>query len=210
MIKVNLLKSYSQVEADFSSEFGDDAKQIRADFLKRAFIFLIGPLGLIGYEMYNIPDLEAQKNGFSSELNTLVEFNQRKEAIAAEISKYEEDKKRLNRQTQFLERISREKLFPLELINRIREAIPAGVWLVGLETTNNRLQFMGGGDTEKAISDFEARLTSTQILKNVKLQNIDVAPQNEQIKSDLRIRSFTITAEYATTELASTEGAKNE
>ena len=204
MIKVNLLKSYSAVEADFSSDFGDDSKQIRSDFIKRVLIFLIGPVGLIGYEHYNIPELEAQKAALSSELATLTEFNQRKEAIAAEISKYEEDKKRLNRQTQFLERISRERLYPLDLVNRLKEAIPNGVWLTELRTTVNHLEFLGGGDTEKAISDFEGRLTSTQILKNVKLQNIDVMPQNEQIK-DLRIRSFLITADYATT-----DGAKNE
>lgn len=205
MIKVNLLKSYTAMEADFSSDFGEDAKQMRSDFIKRVIVFLIGPLGLIGYEQYNIPELEGQKMALNSELTALVEFNQRKEAIAAEISKYEEDKKRLNRQTQFLERISRERLFPLDLVNRLKEAIPSGVWLTSLETTGNRLQFVGGGDTEKAISDFEGKLTSTQILKNVKLQSIDLIPQGEQIKSDLRLRSFTITAEYATT-----EGAKNE
>lgn len=204
MIKVNLLKSYSAVEANFSTEFADDYKQMRSDFLKKVLIFLIGPLGLIGYEQINIPELEGQKMALSSELGALVEFNQRKEAIAAEISKYEEDKKRLNRQTQFLERISRERLFPLELINRIKESIPSGVWLNGLETTGNRVQFNGGGDTEKAISDFEARLASAPILKNVKLQNIDVISQGEQMKSELRIRSFMITAEYVT------EGAKNE
>lgn len=205
MIKVNLLKSYSSVEADFSSDFGDDSKAVRADFVKRIFVFLIGPLGLIGYEMYNIPELEGQKMVLTSDLATLVEFNQRKEAIAAEISKYEEDKKRLNRQTQFLERISRERLYPLDLLNRLKESIPSGVWLTSLSTFNNRLEFQGGGDTEKAISDFEGKLTSTQILKNVKLQTIDVMPTTESMKSDLRIRSFTITAEYATT-----EGAKSE
>ncbi|MES2802954.1 MAG: PilN domain-containing protein [Bdellovibrionota bacterium] len=204
MIKVNLLKSYSQVEADFSTEF-DDFKQVRADFVKRVFIFLIGPLGLLGYEMYNIPELDGQKMALTSDLGALTEFNQRKEAIAGEISKYEEDKKRLNRQTQFLERISRERLFPLELVNSLKESIPAGVWLTGLNTLGNRLELRGGGDTEKAISDFEGNLTSTQILKNVKLQNIDVMSTNELKTSDLRIRSFMISAEYATS-----EGAKNE
>lgn len=205
MIKVNLLKSYSLAEADFSTEF-DDSRQIRSDFLKRVLVFLIGPLGLIGYEKYNIPELESQKMALSSELATLVEFNQRKEAIAAEISKYEEDKKRLNRQTQFLERISRERQYPLELINRLKESIPAGVWLASLNTLGNRVEFVGGGDTEKAISEFEGRLTGTPILKNVKLQNIDVMPTSESLKAaDLRIRSFTITAEYATS-----EGAQNE
>lgn len=206
MIKVNLLKSYSVVEADFSSDF-DDVKSMRSDFIKRLIIFLIGPLGLFGYEQYNIPQLEAQKMALNSELTSLTEFNQRKEAIAAEISKYEEDKKRLNRQTQFLERISRERLFPLELINRLKEAIPNGVWLTGLTTTGNRLEFTGGGDTEKAISDFEGKLTSTQILKNVKLQNIDVMPTNENDRSELRIRTFMIVGEYAT---AAAAGVKNE
>lgn len=204
MIKVNLLKSYSIVEADFSSDFGDEAKVVRADFFKRVIVFLIGPLGLIGYEQYNIPQLESQKMALASDLATLVEFNQRKEAIAAEISKYEEDKKRLNRQTQFLERISRERLYPLELVNHVKDSIPSGVWLTGLNTLANRLEFIGGGDTEKAISDFEAKLKTTQILKNVRLLSIEEM-LTESLKSDLRVRSFTITAEYATI-----EGAKSE
>lgn len=198
MIKVNLLKSYSIVEADLSAEF-DDSKQVKAEFAKRAFIFLIGPLGLFGYEQYNIPELESQKMSLQSELSALVDFNKRKEAIAAEISKYEEDKKRLNRQTQFLERISRERLYPLELVNRLKEAIPTGVWLTGMSTTGNQLQFTGGGDTEKAISEFETKLSSTPFLKNVKLQNIDVTANNaENDRSELRLRTFTIVGEYVT------------
>ena len=204
MIKVNLLKSYSIVEADFSSDFSDEAKVVRADFLKRVIVFLIGPLGLIGYEQYNIPQLESQKMAIVSDLATLVEFNQRKEAIAAEVSKYEEDKKRLNRQTQFLELISRERLYPLELVNHVKDSIPSGVWLTSLNTSANRLEFFGGGDTEKAISDFEAKLKTTQILKNVRLLSIEEM-LTESLRPDLRVRSFTITAEYATI-----EGAKSE
>lgn len=204
MIKINLLKSYALVEADFVIDF-DNVKQTRIDVAKRMLVFLIGPVGLIAYENYNIPELEAQRMALSSELNTLVEFNQRKEAMAAEISKYEEDKKRLNRQTQFLERISRERLYPMELVGKIKSVIPAGVWMTALTTiNNNQIELTGEGDTEKAISEFEAGLSSLPILKNVKLQNVELMAND--LKSDLKIRSFKIIAEYATAQ----EEPKNE
>lgn len=201
MIKINLLKSYSQVESDFTSE-ADDLRQVRVEFLKRAFIFLIGPLGLFVYEQYNLPALQAQLDQQNAELAALAEFNQRKEAIASEISKYEEDKKRLNRQTAFLERISRERLYPVELVNHIKKSIPAGVWISGIVTSGRQIEITGGGDTEKAISDFENQLSASQVLTNVKLQNVDLLP--DEFKSDIRMRSFTIVLNYA----APTEGGQ--
>lgn len=194
MIKINLLKAYASVEGDFV-EF-DDAKQIQKDFLKIFFIFLIGPLGLYAYQEYNLSLLEEKRAALSSELNGLMEFNQRKEAIAAEIKKFEEDKIRLNHQIQFLERISRERLYPVELVSSLKTVIPEGVWINSLTTAGDKLEFKGGGDTERAISEFETKLAATPVLKNVKLQSVDVVPS--EIKADLKLRSFTLTAEYVT------------
>jgi Tfp pilus assembly protein PilN len=194
MIKVNLLKSYAALEADFVLE-GNVDKQIKVDVAKRAAALLLGPLILWGYESYNIPQMMAQRDSMTNELNALTEFNQRKEAIAAEISKYEEDRKRLNRQTAFLERISRERTYPVILVGRIKEVIPNGVWLSVLVTQNNQIEITGSGDTEKGISELESKLAATSILQNVKVQKVDVISPDPKL--DLKVRSFTILAEYA-------------
>jgi Tfp pilus assembly protein PilN len=194
MIKVNLLKSYAALEADFVLE-GNVDKQIKVDVAKRAAALLLGPLILWGYESYNIPQMMAQRDSMTNELNALTEFNQRKEAIAAEISKYEEDRKRLNRQTAFLERISRERTYPVILVGRIKEVIPNGVWLSALVTQNNQIEITGSGDTEKGISELESKLAATSILQNVKVQKVDVISPDPKL--DLKVRSFTILAEYA-------------
>lgn len=201
MIKINLLKSYTKAS---DSEFvaTDEGTSSRADALKKILILLIGPIGLYLYQnFYNIPQLQQQRDELNSQYNQLVEFNQQKEVIAREIAKYEEDKIRLNRQTQFLEKISKERLYPNELVSKIKDYIPDGVWLVSLQTRGQEIEIRGNSDKEKPISEFESRLSSVSVLRNVRLQDVNVVENsNSEIlkkKSDLKIRDFYIKSEYA-------------
>lgn len=204
MIKINLLKSFNVIESEYLREL-DDIKNVRSDFFKKVIIFLIGPLGLFLYQNYNIPQLTEQKNALIAEQAQLVEFNQRKEAMANEISKYEEDKKRLNRQTQFLDKISKERLFPVELITKIKELIPNDVWLDSITTRGNIVEIQGESGTERDVTEFESKLNTIQVLKNVKLIDSSIIPNT--LKPDLVIRKFLITSEFAIEAMAPTEEA---
>lgn len=200
MIKVNLLKSYNAFDSDVLRDL-EDLKQVRKDFVKRIIMFLIGPLGLYFYEGYNIPDLIGQKTALQSQLDQLIEFNKKKESIAKEITKYEEEQKKLNKQKAFLEKISKERTYPVELINNIQKKRPKGLWVVTIKSSNNKIEIYGEADKDNYINEFEAHLTAVPVLKNVKLLSTSVKNDNQQTneakKTDITIKTFIITAEYA-------------
>jgi len=196
LIKINLLKSYNLADSDVLKEM-EDLKHVKAEVLKRIALIILGPLALFVYEYINIPELIASRTSTQNQLAQLVEFNQKKEAMAKEITKYEEDKKRLHRQTRFLERVSRERLYPVEFLNKIVEVIPVGVWLDSLSIIGKRIEIKGESDKESVVSEFEAKLAGFNILKNVKLLGIDIKSSGGS-KNNINTRIFTINAEFVT------------
>ena len=193
MIKINLLKSYNLADSDVLKEM-EELKHVKVEISKRVLVVLLGPMALYVYEYINIPDLMNQRSVTQAQLSQLTEFNQKKEAMAKEIAKYEEDKKRINRQTRFLERVSRERLYPVDFLNKISEIIPRGVWLDSLSVIGKRVEIRGQAEVESIVSDFEAKLTGIPFLKGVKLLGID----SIEVKGQAPIRTFTINAEFIT------------
>lgn len=200
MIKINLLKSYNLADSDVLKEM-EELKHVKVEMMKRVFVVLLGPMALYAYEYSNIPDLAAQRTAAQTQLTQLTEFNQKKEAMAKEIVKYEEDKKRINRQTRFLERVSKERLYPVELLNKVAEIIPRGVWLNSLNVLGKRIELLGEAQIESVVSEFEAKLANIAFLKNVKLLAVDSRPSS--LKDDQPIRTFTINAEFITEQTGS-------
>ncbi len=197
MIKINLLSSYSAADSEVLQEI-ELQNRIKSEFLKRALVFALGPMALYGYEMYNIPLLEDSRNQAQSQLAQLTEFNLKKDIIAKEIEKYEEDKKRLNTQTIFLEKISKERLYPVEFMTKLKAFIPSGVWLESIKSQGKDLiEMRGEGESEIAINQFEASLKNIEAIKNVRLMSSDLKNENDQPKAGFKIRTFFIKTEYA-------------
>lgn len=194
MIKINLLSSYSAADSEVLLEI-ELQNRIKSEFLKRIIVFALGPLALYAYEMYNIPLLEDTRNQVQVQLSQLIEFNQKKDAIAKEIEKYEEDKKRLNTQTIFLERISKERLYPVEFMTKLKAFIPSGVWLDSIDSRGKEIEMRGEGESEIAINQFESSLKNIEAIKNVRL--IDSSLKANPIKEGLSIKTFYIKTEYA-------------
>ncbi len=194
MIKINLLSSYSAADSEVLLEI-ELQNRIKSEFLKRAVVFALGPLALYAYEMYNIPLLEDSRNQAQVQLSQLTEFNLKKDVIAKEIEKYEEDKKRLNTQTIFLERISKERLYPVEFLTKLKAFIPSGVWLETIVSQGKEIEMRGEGESEIAINQFESSLKNIEAIKNVRLVDSSLKPN--PVKEGLNIRSFYIKTEYA-------------
>jgi len=195
LIKINLLKSYNADDSDVLKEI-EQLKHVKIEISKRFMILLLGPGALYIYEYINIPELINARTATQSQLSQLIEFNQKKEAMAKEIAKYEEDKKRLNRQTKFLERVSRERLYPVDFLNKLAEVIPYGVWLESLNIVGKKIEIKGESDKESSVSEFESKLNGFNILKNVKLLGIDI--RTNTVKANINTRIFTIDAEFIT------------
>lgn len=194
MIKINLLSNYSSADSEVLLEI-ELQNRIKSEFLKRVIVFALGPLALYAYEMYNIPLLEDSRNQVQVQLSQLTEFNLKKDAIAKEIEKYEEDKKRLNTQTIFLERISKERLYPVEFLTKLKAFIPSGVWLETIVSQGKEIEMRGEGESEIAINQFESSLKNIEAIKNVRLVDSSLKPN--PAKEGLNIRSFYIKTEYA-------------
>ena len=197
MIKINLLSSYSAADSEVLQEI-ELQNRIKSEFFKRVLVFALGPLALYGYEMYNIPLLEGNRNQVQSQLAQLTEFNLKKDIIAKEIEKYEEDKKRLNTQTIFLEKISKERLYPVEFMTKLKAFIPSGVWLESIRSQGKDLiELRGEGESEIAINQFESSLKNIEAIKNVRLMNSVLKDEKDQPKEGFKIRTFFIKTEYA-------------
>ena len=194
MIKINLLSSYNSADSEVLLEI-ELQNRIKSEFLKRVIVFALGPLALYAYEMYNIPLLEDSRNQVQVQLSQLTEFNLKKDVIAKEIEKYEEDKKRLNTQTIFLERISKERLYPVEFLTKLKAFIPSGVWLESIVSQGKEIEMRGEGESEIAINQFESSLKNIEAIKNVRL--VDSSLKSNPVKEGLSIRSFYIKTEYA-------------
>ena len=194
MIKINLLSSYSAADSEVLLEI-ELQNRIKSEFLKRAVVFALGPLALYAYEMYNIPLLEDSRNQAQVQLSQLTEFNLKKDVIAKEIEKYEEAKQRLNTQTIFLERISKERLYPVEFLTKLKDFIPSGVWLETIVSQGKEIEMRGEGESEIAINQFESSLKNIEAIKNVRLVDSSLKPN--PVKEGLNIRSFYIKTEYA-------------
>jgi len=195
LIKINLLKSYNLSDSDVLKEM-EELKHVKIEISKRILVVLLGPMALYAYENINIPELSNERSATQAQLSQLTEFNLKKEAMAKEIAKYEEDKKRINRQTRFLERVSKERLYPVDFLNKIPEIIPQGVWINSLSVLGKKVVIAGEAIGESIIGDFEARLTGINFLKNVKLLGVD--SRSSSIKGEAPIRTFTINAEFIT------------
>ncbi len=194
MIKINLLSNYSSADSEVLLEI-ELQNRIKSEFLKRAIVFALGPLALYAYEMYNIPLLEDSRNQVQVQLAQLTEFNLKKDAIAKEIEKYEEDKKRLNTQTIFLEKISKERLYPVEFMTKLKAFIPSGVWLESIVSQGKEIEMRGEGESEISINQFESSLKNIEAIKNVRL--VDSSLKANPTKEGLNIRTFYIKTEYA-------------
>ena len=196
MIKINLLSSYSAADSEVLLEI-ELQNRIKSEFLKRAIVFALGPLALYAYEMYNIPLLEDSRNQVQVELSQLTEFNLKKDAIAKEIEKYEEDKKRLNTQTIFLERISKERLYPVEFLTKLKAFTPSGVWLESIISQGKEIEMRGEGESDISINQFESSLKNIEAIKNVRLIDSSSKNKDSSTKEGLDIKIFNIKAEYA-------------
>jgi Tfp pilus assembly protein PilN len=193
MIRINLLKSFGSNSSEVLQQI-DDQKNIQVTFLKKLMIISLGFLALFGYEQYIIPKLTDEQAVLQTQFNELSTFNQKKEALKIEIEKYEKDRVRLNRQTEFLQKIQRERILSVDFIKKIQELIPQGVWLTALKVDGLQIEIKGEADSEKEINDFNLKLASIAFLKDVIVLSIDLKPADSIIR--VPIKSFSMKAVF--------------
>lgn len=191
MIKINLLKSFGTNSSEVLQQI-QEQNSVQVTFIKKVLVMMIGVLVLFLFEQYNIPSLKKTKTELSTEHNELVIFNQQKEALKNEVEKYDKDRIRLNRQTDFLQMIQKERVVSVIFLEKIREFIPKSVWLTDLKFQGNEVEIRGEAESEREINEFNIKLSGVSFLKEVIVISIDLKPVIENLQ--MPIKSFSMKA----------------
>lgn len=189
MIKINLLKSFGSNSSEVLQQM-EEQKGAQALFIKKFVVMMLGVLAMFGYEQYMIPKLNEEKTKLQAEFSELSAFNQKKEALKLEIEKYEKDRIRLNRQTDFLQKIQRERMLPVTLLAKIKELIPPNLWLTNLKIDGSRLEITGEADSDNEVNDFNIKLSALNFLKDVVVISINLKAPDSIITVPIKVFSM--------------------
>lgn len=195
MIRINLLKNFGANSSEVLKQI-EDQKQVQTQFVKKFLVLMLGVLALFGYEQYNIPLLRQEQGKAQVELNELIAFNQKKEALKAEIEKYEKDRIRLNRQTEFLQMIQNDRTLTLDLLVKVKELIPTNLWLTSIKMSGKMIEIRGEADSERQINEFNQKLAALNFLKDVVVLSIELKTSRD-LNSNLQIKVFVLKASFS-------------
>ena len=172
MIKINFLTSFK----DYAQSAGvggipayddDEKKQILVDFMKRALVIAIGPVGLFVYEMQTIPVLQQNLKAAEQKFTELKNFNDSKQGLTEEIKKFEDEQARFNAQMDFINKITRDKVNEYKLFQHLKDSTPETVWVNRLELRENSLQMTAESYDSKDIEKFIQRLSNTDFITDL-------------------------------------------
>jgi len=193
MIKINLLTSFGTSSSEVLQQI-DDQKNIQITFIKKISVMLLGILALFIYEQYTVPKLTEEQRTLQAQLTELSTFNLKKEDLKVEIEKYENDRIRLNRQTEFLQKIQRERALSVQFLQKIKKLIPQGVWLTSIKVEGLQIEIKGESDSEKEVNDFNMKLAGLNFLKDVIVLSIELKPAAPTVR--VPIKTFEMKAQF--------------
>lgn len=189
MIRINFLNSFGTNSSEVLQQI-DEQKSVQVAFIKNFIISILGVLGLVIYEQYNIPNLFKEKTELQAQYAELLAFNQQKEALKVEIEKYDKDQARLNRQTDFLQKIQKERIVSVVFLKKIQELLPKSVWLTGLKVQGSEVEIKGEAESEREINEFNIKLSGVSFLKEVIVISIDLKPTDSNMQVQLKTFSM--------------------
>lgn len=192
MIRINLLKNFG-LSSPESLQIIDEQNVIKANFFKHLFVLVLGILALFGYENFNIPELSGQLAVIQNEISEAATFNQKMDSLKQEIEKYEADLKRLNSQTEFLQKVQKERLLSVDLINKMKDSVTPKVWLNTISVVESFIEIRGDAESISDVNEFNNRLASATYLKDVLTLSIE---RKNETKVNLPIQTFHIKASY--------------
>jgi Tfp pilus assembly protein PilN len=189
VIRINFLNSFGTNSSEVLQQI-DEQKSVQVAFIKNFIISILGVLGLVIYEQYNIPNLFKEKTELQAQYAELLAFNQQKEALKVEIEKYDKDQARLNRQTDFLQKIQKERIVSVVFLKKIQELLPKSVWLTGLKVQGSEVEIKGEAESEREINEFNIKLSGVSFLKEVIVISIDLKPTDSNMQVQLKTFSM--------------------
>ncbi len=192
MIKINLLKSFGSGSSE-SIQMAEDLNNIKTSFFKNLLVMILGIAALYAYEFVTIPELQANLAGIQAEINEASTFNLKMDSLKKEIEKYEKDLKRINGQTEFLQKVQKERLLSVDLINKMRETVSTKVWLNSINVNEASIEIKGEAESMSDVNEFNNRLSATTYLKDVITTSIE---RKVNTQSNFQLQSFNMKASF--------------
>ena len=192
MIKINLAQARSGPANNASSmSLSGDAILTTGDLQKqgllRLLILVIFPAALYFYQESTLPDLVKTRNDKSSQLQKLRSYNQQMERSVQEIKKFKEDEAKIQSRINYLERVSKNRLRQVKIMELIQQIIPEKIWLSRLDANETKLTILGMAMTDYDVSQFMEGLT-----KSVYFTDVNLISSGEQVFDGLNVKNFEI------------------
>ncbi len=196
MIKINLVNK-STVQTQVGPTISDAGELIltRDELFKQAglriFVMLIFPMSLYLYEDYvMIPDMNSASSAKTKELEELRSYNQKREPSVSEIKKYGDEKIKIERKIEILNKIARERGRELALHKFFQKAIPDKTWLTeyNYDQSRDRITLKGSAFFASDIPKLRQEIQSDVMFKSV-----EVSAQKEGKFQGQSIEEFEMT-----------------
>ncbi len=191
MIKVNLVKSLPVSSLTNVTSIGEGAdkiqlgtQEIQKQGAMRLLLILMCPAALYFYETQNIQELQAKIVTYQSQIAVLQQKNSNAKSAVDEISKYKEDRAKLQQQVDTLENLQKDRDREVKILDNIQKDIPEKVWLKRLEFKDTELRIFGTSMGDSEISNFVDSLSRIYSLMSViPIRSADEVTEGSTFKS---------------------------
>ncbi len=190
MIRINLLSDTtgSTVGVSEDQSQGLSEKEVQKQGAMRLLMIFLFPGLLIVYEQINIPELQGKLKQTQQKLQELQTFNTKAANAVQEIKKFKEEEAKINSSIKVLERISKERLREIKILDLIQQVIPEKVWLSKIEVNDGKMLISGN-----ALSDYDVTSFVDQLSNSVFLHEVSPPNSSEIEVEGVKIKKFEIT-----------------
>jgi type IV pilus assembly protein PilN len=190
VIRINLAgaKSAGQPILNLQIESGGfTPAEAQKQGLIRLIIIVLAPLALWLYQENTLPALISERNSKSQTLMELQEYNAKMARSVQEIKKFKEDEAKIQARIDYLDKLSKNRLREIKILDLIQQVIPEKVWLTTVESRSGRLSLSG-----MAMSDFDISIFMESLAKSVFFVDVNLMSSVETTFDGLDLKKFEI------------------
>ncbi|MBX2988814.1 MAG: PilN domain-containing protein [Bdellovibrionaceae bacterium] len=192
MIRINLVQSTAAPSAaaagiTFDTDSGLTPGELQKQGMIRLLLLLAAPLALWAYEGTRIPDLTSRRNEQNNHLQELQTYNVQMEKSVQEIRKFKEDEQKIQTRIAYLDKISKDRLRDIKILDLIQQVIPEKVWLTKLDSGAGKVSIAG-----MAMSDFDISAFMEALAKSVHFIDVKLVSSAEVIVEGLGVKTFEV------------------
>jgi type IV pilus assembly protein PilN len=187
MIKINLGRGFTPQKQGFFSGFssggaapaqaaGSDMGEFdfglqisNRQLIVNLVLLLLGPIVMFLHQDSNLPPKQARLNQINTELSSLQAKNTQAAASVDEIKRYEKEQEKLEFQIKAINRLQKDRLREVRVLDYIQREIPERVWLSKLELNDNKMTISGTATADTELTNFMENLQKSAYLKDVNL-----------------------------------------